>query len=397
MEPVAYLTCEIKGRDFRSRMLIAAHLVKRGYSVILGQYWNLIANVRYAPKGVFLFKTANKIQVEGMRVCKKYGHTVVASDEEALSTSEALATHTTDPETFQYCDAYLAINPGHARALSRAYPGRAFPVVGTARADLLRTARYARPHPKPYALLNTSFGMTNSVWGDVGKAAAIYAKGRGWNIDTPEHRAFMAARIEYERRALTETKSLLSWLVQSSDLDVIVRPHPNEKLAIWDMPGVSVVQNSDPSPWLKHAHVMVHNDSTLGLEAAIMGAPALNLSPADTWASRLNVRKFNETVHSSGDAIQAISTGRVGCERDTSDLAPFDAAEKFAGEIAKLLPPPRSFTLPAWGSSSRVDVQKKKITVTVEECLEATNEIFPIAGAKATVSHLTDTVFMFQP
>ena len=58
----AYLTCELKSRDLDSRLLIADHLLDKGVSVVIGQQWSIVENIETAPVGVFVFKTANKIQ-----------------------------------------------------------------------------------------------------------------------------------------------------------------------------------------------------------------------------------------------------------------------------------------------------------------------------------------------
>lgn len=399
LQPIAYLSCEIKGRDFKSRLLIAAHLVKRGYSVVVGQHWNLIANAAYAPRGCYLFKTANRIQADNMRHCRKHGHVIIASDEEAFSTAEHLAAHTTDAGIFDHIDAYLALNAGHARSLEKAFPGQAAKICvsGTARADLLRAGDFARPHPTSYILINTSFGLLNSIWGTVSDAVKVYAAGMGWDLREPVSRAIMDARLDYEQRALVETNALIEMLMDSRSHDLVVRPHPSEAVAIWKRPGIHVLANSDPYPWIKHASAMVHNDSTIGLEAAILDAPALNLSPLDAWSERLNLRLFNETVSSAVDAFNAITSGRVRRKVDLEILAPLDAARVTSEVISQRLPPPSPVTVSRWGGMMRTDLQKEKITVSEDECLAATREIFPLAGARTKVSQLFDTVFLFQP
>ena len=62
MEPIAYLTVEVKHRDLEPRLLIASHLVKAGITVVVGQQWAMFPNPSAFPPGIVLFKTVNEIQ-----------------------------------------------------------------------------------------------------------------------------------------------------------------------------------------------------------------------------------------------------------------------------------------------------------------------------------------------
>lgn len=398
--PIVYLTCEIKGRDFKSRLLIAAYLVKMGYTVVVGQYWNLRHNCYHALRGCYLFKTANHFQAEGMRMCREAGHAVVASDEEALSTAAALAAHTVDAMAIDNCDLFLTLNLSHRRALEKAFPvvRRKAKVVGTARADLICGEAYERPHPRPYILVNTSFGRINSIWGN--EQAGIYAQALGLDLENPDHQAIIDMRERYERLALEETVQVVEWLVANdASWDVVVRPHPSEQPDFWRrMPRVRVVAGSDPYPWMKYADLILHSDSTLGVEAAIMGAPTLNLSPTEEWAARLNVREVNKTVRTAAEAIIVLQDPNAWPKGISRTIVPVHGAANTAKAIAGLLPRPQNFTQIPWGRTPRTEVQIAKFDVRLEECRAAAAEVFPLAGNPPVhIDELYDSVFLLRP
>jgi surface carbohydrate biosynthesis protein len=410
LEPIVYLTCEIKGRDLDSRALIAAHLVKRGYTVLLGQYWNLKDSAPAAPHGCYLFKTANQIQADGMSVCKMHGHDVVASDEESLSVSEAVAADLTVPATFEYCDLYLALTAAHERALHKAIPaskGRVR-VTGTARADILRATRFDRPHVAPYVLFNTSFGWLNSVWGSVIHAINNYTRGTQRDLNTPEDQALIRARVDYETAALKETRTLLDWFIARADMDIVLRPHPNENVNWWRKhygraPRVHIVENTDPYPWTQHTALLIHSDSTTGVEATIMGVPCLNLSPHDEWARRLVLRDINHSVANASEAAPTIETflaqgdGPIA-EARSKDPFPKDCAAASAQAIASLLPPPHPLGAFPWTLTPRTDIHRKKFTVSPEEFAESLGRAFEMAGHAAyTMEPLVDSVVKVSP
>ncbi|MBX7199720.1 MAG: hypothetical protein K1X51_10115 [Rhodospirillaceae bacterium] len=411
LNPIVYLTCEMKSRDLDSRMLIAAHLVKMGYHVMVGQYWALTTNNRIGdpPRGCYVVKTVNTIQVGSMANAKARGHVVVAADEEAMPAAEYLAAETADEKTFDFCDAFLAISDLHARALHLRFPnaGDRISVVGTARTDLFRHANPPRPHERPYILVNTSTGVINSIWGDEQAAVETYIRAIGYSFDNPEHMAVVNARVAYEHAALGETKKLIAWLRDNTGLDIILRPHPSEKVEMWrDLYRAAarplIVEGTDPLPWIKHAALLFHNDSTTGIEAAMLGTPVINVSPVAEWAKRLIVREVNCTVATADEAVALVpdflrNHARAG-SLDVFDIFPRDAAERTARAIAAFLPPPGPLAPFNWVPLERTDVQRNKFTVTPQECMDCIRRVFPLAGAQVkSVIAMDDSLFLLTP
>ena len=67
---VAYLNCELTGRDLDSRLLVATHLLAAGEPVVIGRLWSICMNAPQSPRGVFLFATANVHQARMMARCR---------------------------------------------------------------------------------------------------------------------------------------------------------------------------------------------------------------------------------------------------------------------------------------------------------------------------------------
>ncbi len=377
---------------------------------MVGQYWGLGQNAGQALRGVYYFKTANKIQADGMATVKGHGHAVVASDEESLGWSEDLAANTTEASTFDHCDRYFAFNASHKRALVKAFPKARDGVVvtGSARGDLLRSASYERPHPRPYILFNTSFGRTNSTWGDVNKAMDLYATALQLDRSKPETAALMKARVDYEVAALRETKALLAWFIEQKSHDIVIRPHPSERVELWrevakGHPHVRVVAESDPYPWTKHAALMIHSDSTLGVEVTLLGTPALNISPLEDWSKRLIVRDVNFTVASAEEAYGPVEqllkagAGPLAAPYRT-DIFPEKSAEITARELVKLLPKPTRLNQMGWAPAQRNEQERAKFTVSPQEFRQALGRVLALTGgAKIEGMDLDDSVVFLMP
>lgn len=395
--PIAYLTCELKGRDFASRLLIASHLLDAGYPLIVGQQWSLSLNLPQSPPGCYLFKSSNLIQATFMGRCKQAGHLVVVADEECLASARSDVARSTHPDTFTYADAFLAINEVHREAYIEAYPAAAslVSVVGNARVDILRSVQAPRPRAGDYVLINTSFGIINSMWGKPATAAKVWIDSGG-HLPGPETDALIRERIAFEAEALAQTQALIVWLLANTRLDIVIRPHPQERPDLWtdlDPARVSIVSGSDPMPWMRHAFLTVHSESTTGVEAAIMGVRVLNLSPPQAWNSRLIVSEVNPTVATAAEAASLITALLAqgtwpAAMIDPRNVFPSGGAKKTAAAILRMLPPPATLPPIQWTRLERSDVQKKKFTADIEEVH---------ALLKCRAAMLDDSIFFLEP
>jgi surface carbohydrate biosynthesis protein len=401
LQPIAYLTCELKGRDLASRLLIASKLVARGYTVIVGQQWSIFSNIRACARGAVLFKTANATQGEWMCEARNCGHAVIASDQECLAVAPGpFMLAGTHPSAAESCNVYLANSASHAETIASAYPGAAHKVrvVGNARIDLLRQAKPSRPIPEPYILVNTVFGLINHLSGDVKQAVGLWI-GSGDLPRNDETQRLVNERLSFEERALPETLELVEWIVANTKLKVVVRPHPAERAEYWlrryaGRDRILVPPTSDPIPWMKHAEVVVHSESTTGLEAAVMGVRAINLSTAPEWRSRMIIQDVNVTVDSAVAASQVIE-GLLHEDQwpaikvEIDQLFPRGSADATAAAIAEFLPDPRSaggsFT---WHKIERTDMQRAKFSVSAAEVA---------AQVTCQVHEVDDSVFALRP
>ena len=400
LQPLAYLTCELKGRDLASRLLIADSLVERGYAVVVGQQWGIFSNLRACPKGVILFKTANKAQAEWMAEARNQGHVVVASDEECLASSPTDYARLTHPDAARACHTYLALNELHATAIKEAYPEADGKIViaGNARIDILRSLQPPRPIVNPYVLVNTSFGRLNHVSGSVQAAIDLWIGSGGHEVDSETER-MVRDRLSFEERALAETLAVIKWVLENTRIQVVIRPHPAERHETWperygDNQRVRIVTQSDPAPWMKHAEIIIHSESTTGVEAAVMGRRALNLSPVSSWADRLIVSQVNVTARSAAEATSIIETTlQTGAwpspTRDLDALYPAGGATNTADAIARHLPPARRMTDGLqWHLINRTDMQRDKFTVAYEEAAALTRH---------NLVQMDDSLFLLTP
>jgi surface carbohydrate biosynthesis protein len=400
LAPIVYLTAELKSRDLDSRFLIAAHLLKMGFAVVVGQQWAIGGNASNAPLGCYFFKTMNIFQSRLMARVRDIGHLVIAADEEALCCSGYLSLDMVHPDAMAAVDAFLAQNEAHRNTLAKAYPGTKISIVGSARVDLLTMAkaRGVRPLAEPYILFNTNFPLTNGFT-SLDVAASVV---KDLNAD-----------IEYEIARREHLVALLRWCVDNiKSHRIVIRPHPGERFEPWqelfaNRPNVLVVGRSDPVQWIYGADVTIISDSTTGLEAMLMDKACLNIAPAgfeDRSGERI-LRHINFSVSHAAEAIEPLmdfltkKRGPLATWKKTLQF-PKDGARRTAQVVAKEFEK-RGTWLPApmphinWRPAERTEEQRQKFSLSENEARERAAPVFGYAGLKAwDIKELDDSVFL---
>lgn len=409
---IAYLACELNGRDLDSRILIAAHLCQAGAEVIVGNLWGIVANLEkpgVRPPGVVLFATANKIQARLMEAAKFGGHLVITTNEEALAiTDESHLLATFSAEAMAVSDFVVFQHRDHEKIVKRSYPACRGAVLGNARVDLLQNApNIYRDEIKRvraggrYILLNTSFTIANTIWNSPQEAVGAAAAGGVYNLEDPAALAELQKEIDEEARALHSTLTLIEFLKRDlPGFRIVVRPHPAEKAETWEkISGIEVVAKSRPAPWMLGASLLIHINSTTGLEAAISHVPCLNLGTRKLFI----MDKINCVEPDPAKAAATVrefllfGSGPLQRHANPSLHYPKGAAARIAEkalQLGKTLP---NNPITAWGSLQRDDKMKEKITVSLEEFLQRAKPIIQLVnGLRINAEQIDDTMFLLR-
>lgn len=406
MQPV-YLPIEIKRREYSARLRTAAHLLKMGVPVVIGQQWGIFDNCKNLSPGVILFKTANAIQGGLMKAFKKAGHTVVALDEECLCATNASAFQDgVTPIAAENCDLFLAQSAAHKEAVQAKYPLE-IEVVGSPRVDASEFKQYIeaadilRKEIGPFILFNTNYGCINSIWGDdFLKKICIRA---GVDMAT-----FQPVQ-EWEHSNRAELEALITWTAETLPRKVVVRVHPAENPSHWrPWNGADVRVDTHPHPWTLAADVMVHTRCTTGLEAALMGARALNIEPTPHPAYQTVLNKINPTVKGWKQGAAVLKewvdhgTGRLAAKPDATilenHLPTGDSSKKIAERLCEKLERVDTMTFKGFRKGNRPAILREKCSIGVEFTKDLTTAVKAI-GLKhpPRCAQLDESLFFIMP
>jgi surface carbohydrate biosynthesis protein len=121
-----------------------------------------------------------------------------------------------------------------------------------------------------FILINTDFGLGNNVLGEDSVTEKYLSR-------IPN----LLDIIKYHKMQVNNFIDLAIALSQLNKFNIIIRPHPEEDHAIYNIAfekcsNIHVVYNGSVVPWIIAADVMVHHDCTTSLEAAMLGKSSIS-------------------------------------------------------------------------------------------------------------------------
>jgi surface carbohydrate biosynthesis protein len=286
-------------RELDPKLLLACIAAERGFPSVLGSRREMDLRISSFPRGIYLSKSVKSGNGRMFKVLRKLGHEVVAWDEEALVhlPEEIYYSRRLSPSALESVSALFAWGEENAE-MWRRYPHfpRDLPIhlTGNPRVDLLRpemlgfydqeVARIRKTH-EDFILVNTNFNHVNAfspgqnlfqstqVSGDM---AEFGEAARGMT------RAYAEGLRDHKQAVMEDFKNMIPALERAfPDRAIVVRPHPTENPAVYLEAAsrcrrVRVTNEGNVVPWLLAAKVLVHNGCTTGVEAYIVGVPAVS-------------------------------------------------------------------------------------------------------------------------
>jgi len=286
-------------REFDAKLLLACIAANRGFSSVIGSRREMEFRIASFPRSLYISKSMTIRSALLFKVAHKVGHNIVAWDEEALVhlPPETYFSDRLSPASIRYVSHLLAWGQDNAN-LWRQYPNlpKGIPIhlTGNPRADMLR------PEMRPFfaedvedilnsygnfILVNTNFNHVNAfspemnLFKPVKKPGEKPRFGRGARGMS---RKFAEGLRDHKQAVFQDFQQLIPALERSfPEYTIIVRPHPTENQEIYrniaaQCKRVQVTNEGNVVPWILASRAVIHNCCTTGLEAYVMGVPAIS-------------------------------------------------------------------------------------------------------------------------
>ena len=286
-------------RELDSKLLLACVAAMRGFSSVIGFRREMHFNISSFSPGIYLSKSMTAASNLMFRIMRNLGHEIVAWDEEALVhlPPETYFSRRLSPGAMAFVSHMFAW--GHDNAeLWRQYPQlpttAEIHLTGNPRNDLLRpeirpyykeTVEELRKRYGDFILINTNFNHVNAFYPGLNlfvpqdKPGETPMYGRAAKGMTREY----AEGLRDHKQAVFEKFQQLVPLLEQSfpDHNIVFRPHPTENQEIYlkiaaQCKRVRVTNEGNVVPWLMATQAVIHNGCTTGVEAYVMGVPAIS-------------------------------------------------------------------------------------------------------------------------
>jgi surface carbohydrate biosynthesis protein len=294
--PTIYLPVESKKREFDGKILLAAHLVKAGFKVVMGTKAGVHRELMHARNGLYLAKSASNTSLGLYRELKKREHHLAVLDVEGGALTREIRNdllRSYQPEASPFFDYFYVfgekIREAILQNLNYIRPDQVV-VTGEPRFDLLKPEyrrffeadrikiqqQYGR-----FILINTSFGLSNSAIGEEGIKHFLLTTG-----DIPDEQRHLYLLKHEEGKFLLHAFIELAHAiaVRFPWINIVVRPHPDEESAVYekafkDSENIFMDGSGNVHPWIQSAMAVIHHDCTTGMEAAMAGKPVISYVP----------------------------------------------------------------------------------------------------------------------
>jgi surface carbohydrate biosynthesis protein len=294
-----FMPVENQVRELDSKLLLACIAAKRGFSSVIGSRREMHIHIASFPRGIYLAKSLPVHRNIIFKIMRQLGHEIVAWDEEALvhPQAETYYRRRVCPLGLRYVSQLFAWGEDNAE-LWHQYPelpmGMPIHVTGNPRGDLLRPqlralfekdAEELRKTYGDFILVNTNFNHVNAFSPDLnlfrpakkpGEEPKFGRAARGMSRDYAE------GLRDHKQDIFDNFQQLIPALEKAfPQFTIIVRPHPTENQEIYrnvavQCERVRVTNEGNVVPWILASQAVIHNGCTTGVEAYVLGVPAIS-------------------------------------------------------------------------------------------------------------------------
>jgi surface carbohydrate biosynthesis protein len=286
-------------RELDPKLLLACIAARKGFSSVIGSRRELEFRIDSYPRSVYLSKSMTRRSLIFFRIARKFGHDIVTWDEEALVhlPPETYFSRRLHPESIKLVSHLFAWGQDNVELWQQyAHLPKDIPIhkTGNPRNDMLRPKMHPfyeeevqalqRQHGE-FILVNTNFNHVNAFGPDMNLFQPVNTSGgkaKFGRAASGMSREYAQGLWDHKHAVFKSFQQLLPKLDRAfPDLKIIIRPHPTERHDVYhDIAArcsrIHVTNDGNVVPWILATKAVIHNGCTTGVEAFVMGVPAIS-------------------------------------------------------------------------------------------------------------------------
>lgn len=317
---VIYLPIQIKKRAFVAKLLLAYLSLKYGYKVVIGKRHSVKRIALSNCDGIFLEKDFFGKKGEYFEMFKNRDMIFYGLDDEGLvfHDDEEYINRRVDYESLKYMKCVFAWGKRHERILKEFLGENESDKVvlaGNPRVDLLgEVLKYAykeeiadiKKRCGNFIIFNSFFALANGIRPIESQLKRL--KKMKKNI-SQEMLDYWYGFYKHQKKLFDKIKDELLELAEDSSLNIVIRPHPNEREKTWNKifkgySNVTITKDYDIFPWIYCADVIMHNSSSTGVESYLLGKNVIALKPVSNDEFDLELPNSLSVVIKDGKTLK---------------------------------------------------------------------------------------------
>ncbi len=286
-------------RELDPKLLLACIAARQGFSSVIGSRRELEFQIDSYPRSIYLAKSMTRRSLIFFRMARKFGHDIVTWDEEALVhlPPETYFSRRLHPEAIKHVSHLFAWGQDNVELWRQyAHLPEDTPIhsTGNPRNDMLRPEMHPfyeeevqalKRQYGDFILVNTNFNHVNAFGPDMNLFKPTNKPGEKAKFGRAAlgmSRKYAQGLWNHKHAVFKSFQRLLPKLDQAfPDLNIIVRPHPTERHDVYNeiaarCSRVHVTNEGNVVPWILATRAVLHNGCTTGVEAFVMGVPAIS-------------------------------------------------------------------------------------------------------------------------
>ncbi|MGA1545145.1 MAG: surface carbohydrate biosynthesis protein [Saprospiraceae bacterium] len=312
-EKLLFIPIEVKPREFHSRLLLAHFAIQQDFTVIIGEYSQVVHKAIECATGIFIDKCLSSSKYNIAKKLSESSIKIVSLDEEGLchhNNEYLFKNFRSDKKSFQIAEKVFCWGVCDALKLKKQYPEikKKFIVTGNPRIDLcdrkfwnLSEEKTKNEGNKKYVLIISNFSINNANgFGFSSKQLKSYGL-----FDDQGFKQDFDLRKRFRYLTFLEFSLAIERLIADNpSVNFVLRPHPSENINYWhdflsSYSNCKVIYDHEYYYWLRNACVVVHSSCTSGIFTYFMQIPTITYLPlpddpyADFIANDLGYKTFN--------------------------------------------------------------------------------------------------------
>jgi surface carbohydrate biosynthesis protein len=297
--PTLIIPVENQVRELDPKLLLACVAARRGFTSIIGPHREIDFRIASLPKGLYLNKSMTARNLKMFQIMRRLGIPILTWDEEALVhlPADTYYARRLSPVAIGFLSHLFAWGEDNAE-LWRQYPHMPtdlpIHITGNPRNDLLRPelrsfyeedVRSLRERYGNFFLINTNFNHVNAFYPSQNLFQPVSHPGEDpkfgkAGVGMP--RDYALGLRDHKQAVFRSFQELIPKLAEAfPETTIIVRPHPTEGHDVYrniasKNPRIQVTNEGNVVPWLLAAKALIHNGCTTGVEAFVVGTPAIS-------------------------------------------------------------------------------------------------------------------------